>query len=134
MKARVGLWIDHRKAIIVSVTSKGQEMGLVLSRMEERLQRAGGSDLTGRNNSRRTPADNARQRVATGHLNTYYDAVIACLRDAEEILIFGPGEAKSELKKRLKKHDMGERIAGIETVDRMTERQIAAKVREHFSK
>jgi hypothetical protein len=79
------------------------------------------------------PADDRRQRTFTGHLNVYYDAVIACLDDAESILIFGPGEAKGELKKRLKGSDLGGRIAGVETVDKMTDRQIAAKVRRHFA-
>ena len=27
MRTRVGLWIDHRKAIIVTVTDKGEDMG-----------------------------------------------------------------------------------------------------------
>ena len=41
------------------------------------------------------------KRQATAHLNTYYDKVIAYIRDAESILLFGPGEAKGELEKRL---------------------------------
>ncbi|MGZ3495417.1 MAG: hypothetical protein ACXWM6_13620, partial [Thermodesulfobacteriota bacterium] len=52
--------------------------------------------------------------------------------DAESILIFGPGEAKGELKKRLVRNKLGGRIVGIETIDRMTDRQIAAKVRRYF--
>jgi hypothetical protein len=62
----------------------------------------------------------------------YYDAVIACIRDAEASLIFGPGEAKGELKKRLVENILGGRIIGVETVDKMTDRQIASKVRPHF--
>ena len=50
------------------------------------------------------------------------------------ILIFGPGEAKGELKKRLEGDKLGGRIVSIETVDKMTDRQIAAKVRQHFAK
>jgi len=79
------------------------------------------------------PADDSRERTFTGHLNIYYEAVIACLRDAESILIFGPGEAKGELKKRLEKSKLGGRIAGVEIVDKMTDRQIAAKIRQYFA-
>jgi len=67
-----------------------------------------------------------------GHLKIYYDAVIACIRNAEAILILGPGEAKGELKKRLESEGMGDRVFGIETVDKMTDRQIVAKVRQRF--
>ena len=60
--------------------------------------------------------------------------MIASIRDAESILIFGPGEAKGELKKRLEGDKLGGRIVSIETVDKMTDRQITAKVRQHFAK
>ncbi|HSB31398.1 MAG TPA: hypothetical protein VLD55_07325 [Candidatus Sulfobium mesophilum] len=132
MKTKVGLWIDHRKAIIVAVTGKGEEMGLVISKAEKQLRRSGDSPLKGSYEPSQVPASDSRQRALTGHLNIYYDAVIASISDAESILIFGPGDAKDELKKRLKKNNLGGRIAGIETAGRMTERQIAAKVRKYF--
>ena len=59
---------------------------------------------------------------------------MVCLRDAEAILIFGPGEAKGELKKLLVKNKLGARIAGVETIGKMTGPQIAAKVRKCFTK
>ena len=133
MRTKVGLWIDHRKVIIVSVTDKGEEIGLIISKVEKQLRRSGDSPLKGSYESQQVPASDSRQKAFTGHLNTYYDAVIACIRDAESILIFGPGEAKGELKKRLERSNLGGRIVGIETVDKMTDRQIAAKVRQHFA-
>jgi DNA-binding transcriptional ArsR family regulator len=133
MRTTVGVWIDHRKATIVVVTDKGEEIGLVVSNVEKQLRRSGDSPLKGRYESQKVPADDSRQRTFTRHLNIYYEAVIACLRDAESILIFGPGEAKGELKKRLEKSKLGGRIAGVETVDKMTDRQIAAKVRQYFA-
>jgi hypothetical protein len=132
MKRKVGLWIDHRQAIIVSVTEEGEEIGLITSQAEKQLRRSGDSPLKGSYESLQVPQDDSRQRALTGHLNIYYDAVIANIRDAEAILIFGPGEAKGELKKRLERDHLDGRIVGIETVDNMTEPQIAAKVRQHF--
>ena len=133
MRTKVGLWIDHRKSIVVAVTDKGEETVQIVSKVEKHLQRSGDSPLKGRYESQKVPADDSRQRALTGHLNIYYEAVTACLRDAEFILIFGPGEAKGELKKRLKKGKLGGRIAGVETVDKMTDRQIAAKARQYFA-
>ncbi len=134
MTTQMGVWIDHRKAIIVAVADKGEEIGLVVSKVEKHLQRSGDSPLKGRYESQKVPSDNSRQRTLTAYLNIYYKAVIACLRDAQSILIFGPGEAKGELIKRLKKSKLGELVAGVETVDKMTDRQIAAKVRQYFAK
>jgi hypothetical protein len=134
MKTKVGLWIDHRKTIVVTVTDKGEEIGLIISRVEKQPRRSGDSPLKGSYEPHHVAAQDSRQRAFTGHLNIYYDAVIASIRDAEAILIFGPGEAKGELKERLKKQGLGGRIVGVEAVDRMTDRQIAVKVRQYFPK
>jgi hypothetical protein len=58
--------------------------------------------------------------------------VISHIREADEILVFGPGEAKGELEKRLQGKGLGGRIVGVETVDKSTDGQIAAKVRQRF--
>ena len=132
MKRKVGLWIDHRKAVIVFLAGEEEEIILVRSNVEKQIQRAAGSRSGGPFESQTVPSDDRQQREFTGHLNIYYNEVVSCIRDAESILIFGPGEAKGELKKHLEHQKLGERIVGIETVDKMTDPQIAAKVRQHF--
>ncbi len=133
MKTKVGVWLDQRKAIVVAITSTGEEMRVVVSTVEKQLRRSGDSPLKGRYESLQVPKEDIQQRTRTGHLRIYYAAVIACIGGAESVLIFGPGEAKGELVKQLKKNHLGARIAGVETMDRMTDRQIAAKVRRHFA-
>lgn len=49
------------------------------------------------------------------------------------IQIFGPGEAKDGLLKRMEKDNLKERIVKIETADSMTDNQVVAKVQEYFS-
>ena len=98
------------------------------SNMEKHVRFSGGS------RAEEGKADDQRDRQFSGHLNRYYDAVITYLRDAESILIFGPGEAKGELEKRLANQGLAGHVVGIETVDKMTEPQIMAKVRQHFRK
>lgn len=127
MKKTVGLWIDHERAVIVSVAGADEEIKLVHSNIEE--QRI---EQQRRQNGRSVPSDDIRLRVLTEHLNTYYEEVISGIHDAKSILIFGPGEAKGELKKRLEKDNLGERIVGVETADKMTDQQIVAKVKNHF--
>jgi hypothetical protein len=133
MKKIAGLWIDHRKALIVVVTDKGEELKLIVSKVEKQARRSGDSPLKGSYESQMVMADDSRERKRTGDLGIYYDSVIACIRDSDSILIFGPGEAKGELKKRLTKEKLGGRIVGIEAADNMTDRQISAKVRKYFS-
>ncbi|MEW6086992.1 MAG: hypothetical protein AB1498_01645 [bacterium] len=73
MERKAGLWIDHKKAVIVFVSGEGD-------------------------------------------------------------LIFGPGEAKNELKKGMEKENLSKIIVGLQTADKMTERQIAAKTKKYFQK
>ena len=128
MKKMAGLWIDHKKAVTLIVSDEGEETKQIQSDMEKHGRFSGGS------RSEEGKADDQRDRQFTGHLNNYYDEVISHIRDAESILIFGPGKAKGELQKRLASKGLSGRIVGIETVDKMTERQIAAKVRQRLPK
>ncbi|MCJ7706955.1 MAG: hypothetical protein MUO38_04985 [Anaerolineales bacterium] len=126
MKKQVGLWIDHRKAVIVIVTKEGEEIKEITSNMEKHVRFTGGTA------SEDGSAEDVRDRQFGNHLNSYYDGVVAVIRGADSIQIFGPGEAKGELEKRLENEGLKGHVLAIETVDKMTDRQIAAKVREHF--
>lgn len=126
MKKNIGLWIDHRKAVIVIITEDGEEIKKITSNMEKHVRFTSGTG------SEDGSSEDVRDRQFGNHLNSYYDQVIAVIRDADTIQIFGPGEAKGELEKRLEREGLKAHILAIETVDKMTDRQIAAKVREYF--
>ena len=132
MNDHAGVWIDHRKAVIVGLTPDGELTTLVLSKVEKHLQRVGDSRMKGPYEALQVPADDSRQRALTGELNMYYDAVIAVMRNYANLILFGPGEAKGELNARLTKLKLGARVVAVETEDKMTDRQIIAKVRTRF--
>ena len=126
MKKQIGLWIDHRKAVIVIITESGEEIKKITSNMEKHVR------FTNGNGSEDGSSEDVRDRQFGNHLNNYYDEVLTVVRDADSIQIFGPGEAKGELEKRLEHAGLKTHILAIETVDKMTDRQISAKVRERF--
>ena len=130
--SKAGIWIDHRKAVIVVVSPTEEHTAFIVSNVEKHPERSGDSPLKGQYESRQVPPDDRRQMALTGELNTYYDAVIAAVRDAVSLLICGPGEAKGEFKKRLEKNKLGGRVVAVESADKMTDPQIAAKVRNYF--
>ena len=132
MKREAGLWIDHRQAVIV--TFLGQEVAIkrIVSNMEKHVRYSGSSHPKDETESHNDAAEDIRDRRFDDHLSTYYDEVIAGLRDADSILILGPGAAKVELQKRLENQEPGGRVVGIEAADKMTDGQIAAQIRLHF--
>ena len=130
MNSNAGLWIDHKQAIIVfAATEAGaaEETKRMESGMEKHVRYSGHAASDG-------SAEDQRDRQFATHLDQYYDKVIAQLDEAKSILIFGPGEAKGEFKKRLETKGSSERIAGVETTDKMTDNEIVAKVREYYKK
>ena len=131
METNAGLWIDHREAIIVVLTAGGDEIRRIRSGVEKHL-RPSGDPGHGSVNAHQAQADDSREREYTGHLAHYYDEIISHLNGAGTVLIFGPGEARGELKKRFEKHPSGNPILLTETADKMTEPQIVALVRHHF--
>jgi hypothetical protein len=132
MKTVAGLWIDHRKAMIVTLSDKGEETCEVRSNVEKQRGRFKGKRSATSFESQLVQKDDRQQRGFTKHLNVFYDEVLSCIRDAESLLIFGPGEAKGELKKLVELNNHSDRVAVIETADKMTDREVAAKVRDFF--
>lgn len=132
LNCKAGIWLDHRKAVIVLTGTPRDHTVRVLSKVEKHPERAGDRPMKGPYEARQVPADDKRQRALTGELNHYYDAIIGAIGDAQPLLIFGPGEAKVELKNRLEIKGLGSRIAAIETADKMTDRQIGARVGDFF--
>ena len=120
MKTHIGLWIDHRKAVLVLSSATEGETVTILSEAEK-------------DTSSPIPED-SQDRKYQNHLNAFYDEVIGHIHDEETVLIFGPGEAKGELEKRLTHTKPGKRAVIVETTDKLTDPQIAAKVRGHFDK
>jgi stalled ribosome rescue protein Dom34 len=124
MNKKVGLWIDHKKAVIFSLADEGAELKRISSEGTDTVRLSSGSQ-------KESPGKHQDNRF-TSHLNKYYDEILSYIRDAESILIFGPGEAKVELKKRLESMELHKRIIGFEIVDKMTDNQIVSKVRQHY--
>ena len=132
MSRDVGLWVDHRKAVIVTVENEVEMTREIRSNIEKHVRFSNGSHSNANNQSAGSTAEDLRDRQFGNHLDGYYDGIISFLRKADSIWIFGPGEAKVEIENRLKKENLGSRIVGIETVDKMTDHQITAKVRDYF--
>jgi stalled ribosome rescue protein Dom34 len=132
VKKEVGLWIDHRQAVIVSLLDQGEEIKRISSGMGKHIRYSGASQSKNAVGSHDDAGEDTRDRRFGNDLSEYYDRVISSLRDADSILIIGPGEAKGELQKRLEGEALGGRVVAVETADKMTAGQIGAAVRQHF--
>ena len=134
MKKEVGLWIDHREAVIVTLQDQKQEIQRVMSDVENQVLYSGNSEtrVTTEAHAHNDGAVAKGDRRIEGHFDPFYDAVITHLDDATAILIMGPGDAKNEFHKHMEERLPATKFVNVEAADKMTDEQIVAKVRRNF--
>ena len=125
MEKKVGMWLDRNKAVIVSITDNIEGRSIITSDMEHYVLY-----------STVVPGDGApedmRDRRFWNHLGEYYNKIIADIRGATAIQIFGPEVAKYELEKHLEDAGLSDYIVSIENAEKMTDLKIAEKVLKRF--
>jgi len=125
MNKKVGLWLDRNKAVIISIANNIEARKIITSDMEHYVL-----------SSTIIPGDgspeNIRDRRFWKHLGEYYDKIIAYIRDAAEIQIFGPEVAKHELQKRLEGEGLAENIVSMEDAGKLTNIEIVSRVQKRF--
>jgi len=125
MDKKVGLWLSRNKAVIVSIANNIEARRIITSDMEHYVLY-----------STVVPGDGSpehlRDRRFWNHLGEYYEKIVAHIRDAEEIQIFGPGVAKFELEKHLEKEGLAIYIVSMEEAEKMSDLQIGIKVQKRF--
>lgn len=132
MATKAGVWIDHQKAIVVLMTDAGQEIKKIESGIGSSAQSAGV-----RSKNKYTPKDFVpevrQERKLIADRKQFFNEVITGLRGATAVLILGPGEAKGEFSKHITSKKLRGVTVELETTEKMTDRQLAAKVGEHFT-
>ena len=132
MATKIGLWMDERQALIVSVTNMSAKITKVKSVIKDEMFAV--NAVSGDSGAKQDPAAAHRNRIKIKKaLDPYYDGIIDNIWDAREMFIFGTGEAKYELKNRLEKSDLARRIVVIEDTDKMDDYQIIDKMSQYCS-
>jgi len=132
MMKNIGVWIDHKKAVIVIQNAQGEDIQKIESGVGRHVRYRGASHPKSPYSAQYQQGDDQLDNKFTEQLNKFYEKVIAHIRVAQAVLILGPGEAKGELEKRILHEKVKVPIVGIVSADKLTDRQIAAKVRSYF--
>jgi hypothetical protein len=125
MNKSVGLWLDNHKAVVVSISDSGESRRFFTSNMDHYLRFSKGTPSDG------SPEDPRDRRYWT-HIGEYFNLIVDHIRGAHAIQIFGPGEAKFELERRLGFAGMAQFIVSVDETDALTDARIIARVRDRF--
>ena len=131
MTTNAGVWIDHHKAVILLMTNKGEAS-------PNHSRRQQGCSIRRRHAQERVHAndfvaeDKLKRKEDATSINTTTRSLPACNLPTRSGFS-GRVKAKSELKKRIESKKLRGKIARVETVDKMTDHEIANHVRQLFS-
>ena len=124
MSHDVGVWIDHKKAVIVSIAAGEVTTRTLTSDVGAHPHYSGSQEGGG---------EKKYEERHNQDLDRYYDDVVGQLGKPDALLLFGPGEAKLQLKARLgRSKGSPESVVAVESSDKLTDPQIVAKVKEHY--
>jgi stalled ribosome rescue protein Dom34 len=115
------LWIDHLHARVIDFSVDDRHVTAV-EREDGQRQVHRRSGVPG---SGKSPVD-----------HVFFDEVVAALGDAQEILVVGPGAAKTELMHDLTaRHPaVAKRVVSVETIDHPSDGQLLAYARQYFKR
>ena len=113
------VWLDHREARVIGFSIGKKETIEVSSNREERR------------------IHHKMKAIGSGKLaddHHFFDEIAAVLTDMQEVLIVGPGNAKTAFETYLlhRHADVGKRVVGRETLDHPSEGELLAHARKYF--
>lgn len=133
MSCYIGIWVDHKKAVFVTLENDETTVQTILSGVGRHVRLSGGARSRTPYGPQDIVTDGQRDARYRKHLVEFYRSLIERFGDAEGVYLFGPGEAKNELRGEIEKVKRFRGfIAGVETTDKMTDRQISAAVQSFF--
>ena len=131
---KTGIWIDKKKAYIISQNSDGnQELKVVVSKIED-YRIHGGSGTVFKGGPQDVVQDSTYLEREKHQFKAYFKEIIQHLKKSDKILIFGPAEAGQKLRIELQKfyNDVFVKLRDVIKTDSMTENQMKAFVRDYF--
>jgi len=119
---QIGIWMDHASAHLMTLTSGNMETKIIDSKFTHEEKQ----DILHK-------GEKAMHHKEEQEQSAYYNAIASEIKQYEEVLLFGPTEAKSELLNLLKAdHNFDKINMEIRSADKMTENQKHAFVKEYF--
>lgn len=133
-KINVGVWIDLKKAIIVTLNGDKKEVKSVLSEIETRERIPGESKKFVRFGNQFSNLEKQKENRLTNKTNAFLKSILKQLRHGDALVVFGPASMKQELANLiLENKKLVHKLKGVETADSMTTNQTAAWVENYYN-
>lgn len=130
---KVGVWLDKEKAIIVTLGIDDEKMNVLLSHIEH-FHVYGGSGTRLKGGPQDVIQDSKYLEREKHQLKKYFKNIAMKIKDAQEIVLFGPAETRIHFYKELTTSykDLSTKVKDVVIADSMTTRQVKAWVKTFF--
>lgn len=133
MEKNVGIWLDNEKAYIITLIDGNEKVEKIESNVETRVRIEGETKSYSRLGGMLINPQKKKTKRKNHQLKDYFRSIIRKTKDASSIYIFGPADAKTNLKKIVEQEkNLNKKLKRVESSDRLTEKQMVAKVRQVF--
>lgn len=129
MKKRIGIWVDRRRAVIVTVGQGEEQVQVVVSPLET----AGVTKGRSQHGQHDIVPDAVQLNQESLYLKKYYNDIVDQVKGADYLMLMGPGEARVELRNALEQRSLGYKILEVKPADKMTDREAMLAVRDYYA-
>lgn len=122
-KSQLGIWMDHSVAHCIESTDEPMSSATLEAQIGEQDEPLNALD------------ESMIQNKEQNQLTSFFKKIGDVIKDYDEVLLFGPTDAKTELYNLLKNDRHYEKIKiEVKTADGMTDKQMQAFVKDYFNK
>jgi hypothetical protein len=134
MKKQMGIWIDTIHAYIINMNDDEPRIETIDSGIVPHERFTGEGKRFTRVGNVYIDFEKNEERKFDQHMDDYLEKVMAAVKDAEELLIFGPAQTRIKLGKKIEEEKTIKNITVVnEAAEDMSERQMVAHVRQFFA-
>ncbi len=137
MKKQTGIWLDLRNAWVINLPVV-QDGEIVVQHISSGIEENAAIENTRMGTTWGPHGGNNQHTVEERRHHEekhFFSNILKHIHPStEELVIFGPSEAKIGLEKMLEDIHNAPKLMGVETTDRMTEHQMEAWVRNYFDR
>jgi hypothetical protein len=130
---KAGVWIDKKEAKIISIESENEQIKTIVSNVED-YRPSGGSGTRLKGGPQDVVQDSKFLEREKHQLADYFKKITHLIKDADDVVIFGPAQTGDKLYKELSEQKLYNfESLSVMKADSLTENQIIAWVRDYYA-
>ncbi|WP_298287007.1 hypothetical protein [uncultured Lutibacter sp.] len=133
MKKNIGIWIDTKHAFVIRLSNNSHTFKTIESNIETRERIEGETKKYGRFGGQYLTYEKNRENKRIQMTNQFLKSLLKEIETCDSVVVFGPSKMKNIFEKEIRNNmQLTHKLAGVSSVNYLTENQIVAWVKDYF--